>query len=266
MANVVPTSYTLSVGNVSSGMLDDAYTQNGVDFVIDEVTGTPGMYIEFDFLVADTATDFKIYGYYGGNAGHTVNIDAWNGSGWDNLGTWPEDTGDALSSWSLNAGNTINNMVRVRVDHVSAGNPNHDFFFDHIYVVADPYDRMALSDGVDTVYLSPLVDRYNQPDARVRGYNQYDSGIRQYWDFGAGEKHELSVNDVAHSIAGILNNWWQSLTILTVTPDNNVPASTYYARINPAGQRPMQMMFDTGYQNRYEGTITLHEVSSSSSG
>lgn len=126
-------------------------------------------------------------------------------------------------------------------------------------------EKMQLDDGTSSISISPLVGTHNQPDARGRGYCQYDGGPRQYYDIGAAERVEIQVNDISQTHAELLNTWWRSLTILTVTPDTDVPAITYYARVSPGGQRPLQMWFDTGYQNRYAGTITLHEVSSSPS-
>ncbi len=42
-------------------------------------------------------------------------------------------------------------------------------------------------------------------------------------------------------------------------------STVIHSRISPAGQKPIQMDFDTGHQNRYAGTIAIVETSSSSS-
>ena len=126
--------------------------------------------------------------------------------------------------------------------------------------------KMQIEDGTSSVGLDPLdTPQYQRPDARRRGYRQYDSGVRQYWDTGASERHTISVNDIAQTEADLINTWWRNLTILTVTPDTGAPGTTYYARVNPGGQRPFQMMFATGYQSKYAATLTLNECSSSSS-
>lgn len=266
MAKVIATSVSIATGVVHSGALDDAATQNGVYYAISETTGTPGTDVRFTFTVAGTATSVAIYGRYEGNAGHNVNIEAWNGTGWDILGTWPHAVSDALLSWNLDAGHTIGGSVLVRADHTSPGNVNHDFWFDYMYVVAPSPDNMQLDDGTNTILFSPLVDpAYVRPDSRVRGNFQARSGKRQYWQTGGAHRSDVSLNDISKACADQLNDWWRGLTILTFTPNLDDAGTTLFARISPGGQAPLQIWFDTGFQNKYTGTITIVEVSSSSS-
>ncbi|MHA2164173.1 MAG: hypothetical protein ACXABF_17310 [Candidatus Thorarchaeota archaeon] len=148
------------------------------------------------------------------------------------------------------------------MQHTSPGNPTHDFNFDYIYITNGTPERMTLTDGTNEINFSPLVNpAFNRPDSRTRGSFQASDKTRQFWDTGGAYKR----NDLAQSEAECLNDWWRSLTILTFTPNTDEGGTTIFARISPAGQKPIQMDFDTGHQNRYTGTITIVEVSSSSS-
>lgn len=125
---------------------------------------------------------------------------------------------------------------------------------------------MQFTDGSTTIQLSPLVDpNYERPDSRDRGYFQPDAGYRQYWDTGGGQKHSIGLNNVSKTNADQLNTWWQSLTILTFTPDlTGAPGTTIHVRVINE-QKPIQMWFPTGWQTKYQGTLVVQEVSSSSS-
>ena len=267
MANITAHKSTLNIGAVGSGSLSDTYTQNDVYFNIVETTGSPATEIEFEFTITGTASKFWIFGRYQGNPGHNVNIDAWDGVGWDTLGTWPHDVSDALLSWNLAGEHTINGNGKVRVCHTSPGTINHDFWFDYVYITNGTPERMTLTDGVNEINFSPLVNpAFNRPDSRTRGSFQASDKTRQFWDTGGAYRGGLTLNDLAKSEADCLNDWWRSLTILTFTPNTDEGGTTIFARVSPAGQKPIQMDFDTGHQNRYTGTITVVETSSSSSG
>lgn len=127
-------------------------------------------------------------------------------------------------------------------------------------------DKMQVTDGVDTVTFTPLVSpAFVRADSRVRGSFQASDATRQFWDTGGGEHATLTLNNISKADADQLNLWWRSLTILTYTPNTDEGGTTVFARISPAGQKPIQMWFDTGYHNKYTGTVTIVETSSSSS-
>ncbi len=128
-------------------------------------------------------------------------------------------------------------------------------------------DKMQLAVGGTTITFTPLEQpAFNQSDNRIKGHFQARNGERQYWQTGSAHKVDLKLNNISKAAADQLNTWWRSLTILTYTPNTDEGGTTLFARISPGGQAPLQMWFDTGYQNKYTGTITIVEVSSSSSG
>ena len=126
---------------------------------------------------------------------------------------------------------------------------------------------MELSDGVSNISFAALVKPgIRKPDDRNRGFNQYDSGIRQYWDTGGGEREDFVLNNISHADALQLNLWWRQLSILTWKRDlDGAPGESIYARINPAGGRPFQWMFQQPVDTLYEATVTILETTSSSS-
>lgn len=128
--------------------------------------------------------------------------------------------------------------------------------------------NMLLSDGTSSVSFSPLINPgIRRPDAWTRGVHQYDGGMRQYWSIESGRQEHFSLNNVSSTNAAILNGWWQDLTILVFTPNlDGAPEATIYARLSPAGGRPFQWMWGREVDTTYEATVTIVEVSSSSSG
>ena len=127
-------------------------------------------------------------------------------------------------------------------------------------------DRQRLTDGTTTIVVNPLVNpAYNRPDSRDRGIFRSRDGTAQQWDAGGAQLHDVAVNDVSKTNADKINTWMASRTILTYTPDlSGASGTTIYTRIVNI-QKPMQMMFDTGFQSKYEGQLVIQEVSSSSS-
>jgi len=127
--------------------------------------------------------------------------------------------------------------------------------------------KMELSDGTSNISFSPQVNPgIRRPDQRTRGFNQYDSGMRQYWDASGAQRHDFTLKNISKAKADKLNAWWQSLTILEFYADKDgAPATSIYARINPAGSRPFQYTFGQTVDTIHEAVVTIVEVSSSSS-
>lgn len=119
-----------------SGDITDIQTQDGTYFTVGEVTGTPGFVVDIVFnSVSTAATYINIYGRYQGNAGHTVNVKAWdfNTASWDILGTMPHNTSDAQFNFALtDADHRSSGEVRIQIEHTSSGNVNHDLYLDHV--------------------------------------------------------------------------------------------------------------------------------------
>lgn len=126
---------------------------------------------------------------------------------------------------------------------------------------------MELSDGTSSISFSPLVNPgIRKPDMRTRGFNQYDGGMRQFWDAGGGERDDYSLNNISKADADKMNEWWQDLRILEFRNDlDGEPATFIYARLNPAGSRPFQFTFGQTVDTKFQATVTIPEVSSSSS-
>jgi len=127
-------------------------------------------------------------------------------------------------------------------------------------------ERMQLTDGVDTITFSPLVSpEYDRDDSRYRGGFEPDSGDIQLYDLGGAQRHNLALNDLSKADADQLNLWWRNMTRLSFKSDlTGAPGTAIQVRIQGT-QAPFQMDFPTGFQGRYEGALTIHEVSSSSS-
>ena len=147
---MVSDTFTINNGDgaISSGSLSDTYTQNGVDFVLDEVVGTPGFDFEFDFPVNGVGKSINLYGFYDGNLGHTVDVNAWDGGAWDTLGQLPDAVADTLYSFTLSATHTNAGEVIIQLDHTSAGNMNHDVNIDHLYVIDSIDATVYIDNGV----------------------------------------------------------------------------------------------------------------------
>lgn len=142
-------SITIDVGAVVSGELSDTNYADGNEYVLSETAGTPGFRYRFTFEgIENSGQEVRIRGYYDGTAGHTVNVEAWNGSGFDVLGTLPESVVPTFYAFTLSPGHTNSGEVIIRIDHTSAGDTDHRLHLDHLYVLdgtTTPADEIDLS-------------------------------------------------------------------------------------------------------------------------
>jgi hypothetical protein len=156
-------SLTITVGSITDGALSDTVSQDGVYLQLAETTGTPGYDYQFDFTdVGGVGSNFTLYGRYQGSVAHTVNVDAWDwdGSSYDTLGTLTSSGSDSLNVFTLTAAHTSGSAVRIRIQHTSPGNINHDLFLDHIFVAGTPPITI---DGI-TLSGATLADGADGPD------------------------------------------------------------------------------------------------------
>ena len=129
-----------TVGGVGAGTYASTSANDGSFWQIDEVTGAPSITLTMDFTAPVTgqdATRLIISGYYDGNAGHNVNVDAydWVTAGYDNLGTLPNAVAEAVHTFTLDADHTdTDDSILIRINHTSPGNPTHSLFLDWVYV------------------------------------------------------------------------------------------------------------------------------------
>jgi hypothetical protein len=143
--------YNLTVIGVTTGTLDSgnlASTQfiDGNMYNVSEVAGVPGMMISANITGVNASAIsvwINIYYLYDGNLNHDFDIEVWNFTS----GAWIEDSHlvDGIAMGWVNS--TIYGLrvpndfiesgeVRIRLDHESAGNINHDLFIDYFRVQA----------------------------------------------------------------------------------------------------------------------------------
>jgi len=115
---------------------------------VTETEGAPGADLRCDFEnVTGAATSLAVHlnGHYHGNAGHNLQVEVynWNTTTFDVLSapstTIPGNSStDADYVWNLTSANhkSGSNVVRVRFDHTSSGNINHDIDLDYVYLDA----------------------------------------------------------------------------------------------------------------------------------
>ena len=140
------TEFNATVGTVDAGLLSSTFSVDGNTFDVSEVVGVPGMMLSGNFSGVDEdaiSLWLLIYAYYDGNLNHDFDIEVWNFEG----SVWVEDNhildGVALewfnsTIYPIRVPNDFlsNGEVRIRLDHESAGNINHDLFIDLIQLQA----------------------------------------------------------------------------------------------------------------------------------
>ncbi|MHA2344847.1 MAG: hypothetical protein ACXADW_23610, partial [Candidatus Hodarchaeales archaeon] len=138
------------------GNLASTYFVDGNMFNVSEVVGVPGMQISVNFTLVDPDAEslwVLIYALYDGNLNHDFDIEVWNFT----AGAWVEDDhilDGVVLSWinsTIYAIRIPNEFlsggeVRVRLDHESAGNVNHDLFIDYIRLQAFIPSDVAAAD------------------------------------------------------------------------------------------------------------------------
>ncbi len=136
------------VGGIDAGALANTQAEDSTYLTLSEVTGTPGFDHRFTFTLGVDATSIVMVGRYTGNAGHTVLVQAWDGSGWDTLDTLVEAGADATFTYTPTSEHTIDGTIIIRWYDTIPGNPNHSVKFDLMYVSGtiacspiDPLDK-----------------------------------------------------------------------------------------------------------------------------
>ena len=127
----------LDVGNYDSGNIASTYVVNDANvYHLSEVTGAPGFLLYFNFTSSEVPNSISIYTLYDGNAGHLVNVDVYNFSsaGWTTLGQIVDGVSYSWVNFSIpdTSNHTHFLETRIRIDHTSSGNKNHDLFIDYI--------------------------------------------------------------------------------------------------------------------------------------
>lgn len=140
------TEFNASVGTVDAGLLSSTFFIDGIMFNVSEVVGVPGMMLSGNFTGVDEdaiSLWLLVYAQYDGNLNHDFDIEFWDFES----SAWVEDEHitDVLELTWFNS--TIyrlriparflrNGEVRIRFDHESPGNINHDLMIDQIQLQA----------------------------------------------------------------------------------------------------------------------------------
>lgn len=239
---IVADAYTLTpgAGTLDSGLLSDTFTQDGNDLVFNEDGGAaPVLEVDFDFTVIGTAKEFRVYGYYDGNLAHTVNVQAWDGVGYDIIGTLPDAVADTLYTFTLAAEHTIAGAVNVQIDHTGAGNMNHDLILDHVYVV-DSIDATVYVDEVD-LQSNPIANggmesfqggNPNIPTGWVNG--GLDAGEMIKTGLGEGDTERHS-GDFCAKFVGASSN--EGISIIVSLKANSYNTLSFFAKGDTADER-----------------------------
>ncbi len=161
---VVPTYYfpkSMSVtgGTLVSGTVADLSAVGGGDVLVSELAATPGFLLTTNFSIASAVPNIvQAHALYEGGAGHTVNMDIFNHvtSSWTTLGQIPDTAVIGFQQYALTGATDYVSatVAKVRMNHISAGNPTHSFLLDyltlaHLLDATETVDHGALQGLLD---------------------------------------------------------------------------------------------------------------------
>lgn len=86
--------------------------------------------------------------------------------------------------------------------------------------------RMLLTDGSDSVSFAPRIERYEEPEDRIRAEVILLNGTLSVKEFGNKKQWSISLNNVSSADALIINTWWAGLTKLKFIADTALITST----------------------------------------
>ena len=117
-----------------------------------------------------------------------------------------------------------------------------------------------ITDGTSSVDISPIRGQ-NDPENRGREIMTNKAGVTDAFDWGGKNVYEVPFNSLSETKADQLITWWDSLTVLTFTPDlQGDPGATKSVLIDEV-PRPVQM-WGGNWDTLFAGLLTLYEVSS----
>ena len=132
-------SFHINIGAVSSGLISDTFTDNGIRHVLTEVNGTPGFDYEYWYALIPASVDWfrvLVNGYYDGNPAHIVTIGIWNYtlSSWLHFDIVADGVADAsYISPDLQAVDYVSGgQAKVQFYHPSSGNTSHLIHLDQV--------------------------------------------------------------------------------------------------------------------------------------
>lgn len=122
-------------------------------------------------------------------------------------------------------------------------------------------DLYKLSDGTSSVDMSPTRG-LNVLETRIRQHIETKEGKPDTHEWGSAAKYEIPLINLTKARADQLLDWWENMDVLTFTPDQGAPGTTYQMIIDGV-ERPVNMWHHE-YDVKYAGNLILAGVSSQS--
>lgn len=119
-------------------------------------------------------------------------------------------------------------------------------------------ELMKLYKSPTTVEFSPLRE-LDVPEDLNRVINKSLSGIIYEHIWSDKETYEVPISKISKADAEQINTWWRNGDQISFYYDlENFPSGNFNARIVNE-DRPMQMMYETGWATYYYGTLLIRE-------
>lgn len=137
-----PSSYTVTAGNYNSGTLLDVRQEDATYLHVEETNGSPALIVDFTFgedvPLTHTGWVLHITCRYEGNPAHVVKLQQWNydTSSWVNVTAAARDFQSSAVDVSYlfklidDPDYLSGGQIKLRFNHTSVGNQNHDFYWD----------------------------------------------------------------------------------------------------------------------------------------
>ena len=155
----IPNSVT-TIKGVQHGNATNLTAQDGSYLHIDEVTGTPGIDVRFNWTMQlDEPQQGNFYLNYVGGSSHFFIVQGWNGTAWEEQGNFSYTGSPYWANFSSTPPRdrfSVDGQVSIRFLHEAAGNINHDLYVDYAEIVF-----VDGSSSVDSDHRHVIVDLTN---------------------------------------------------------------------------------------------------------
>lgn len=185
----VPTTIVTGTGTVDAGnVVSTRVFNDGDHYNISEVVGTPGFQIFMNFSNFTSIQQLKLVHSYDGNLAHIIDIEAWNGTAWVNIGNFSDMGGFENDTFFLDSSTyNVSGNISVRLTHSSPGNINHDYSLD--YAVLESADTTPptfdnLRNFTHTVNTSFTANLDASDDVAIDCFSLNDTGVFDIDCFG----------------------------------------------------------------------------------
>lgn len=167
-----PDLLVINTGSVDSGDIEDTWSDNNVNLVLNETTGTPGFDYEFHFYNVKTADieSILVRGYYDGNVAHDVKIYQYNFTltNWTALTPddkdFPDETSEQAYTFTISTGADYvdSGEMRFQISHDSAGNITHQLHIDEMKLIEDLsiniHEPVVVTESTSTTTSAPQIN------------------------------------------------------------------------------------------------------------